>query len=65
MIGPNSRHMYDAAIAADQGLQKRYYFEDKQAFLAKKSEILQKGDTILLKAPHGMEFGELIEALKE
>ncbi|MBE5871934.1 MAG: UDP-N-acetylmuramoyl-tripeptide--D-alanyl-D-alanine ligase [Lachnospiraceae bacterium] len=65
MIGPNSRHMYDAAIAADQGLQKRYYFEDKQAFLAKKSEILQKGDTILLKASHGMEFGELIEALKE
>ena len=40
-----------------------YYFEDKESFLAEKDNILNDGDTILLKASHGMHFEELFTFL--
>ena len=45
--------------------QKVYYFVDKQSFLAEKDFVLQNGDTVLLKASHGMGFTKLVEALQE
>ena len=64
-IGKNSRHTFEGAREQQTGEQKSYYFEDKDAFLSHKDEILQKGDAVLLKASHGMEFGELVKALQE
>lgn len=63
VIGKNGRHIYDGAVKAQNPLQKQYYFADKESFLLHKDEIFKKGDTILLKASHGMKFGELLEAL--
>ncbi len=39
------------------------HFETKAEFLSKRNELLQKGDTILVKASHGMEFSEIVEEL--
>lgn len=41
------------------------WFETKEAFLAQAEEILQAGDNVLIKASHGMEFPEIVEALKK
>ncbi len=47
---------------APQDLEK-YYFEDKESFLAEHAKILKQNDVILLKASHGMGFGDLVDAL--
>lgn len=41
------------------------YYETKQEFLNELSDIINKGDTILVKASHGMEFPEIVEELKK
>lgn len=41
-----------------------YHFETKADFLKNADSILKEQDTILIKASHGMEFPELVEALK-
>ena len=41
------------------------YFEAKAEFLAQAKQFLKKGDTVLVKASHGMEFPEIVEKLKE
>ncbi len=40
-----------------------YHFQTKNDFFTQMNTILQKGDTILVKASHGMEFPEVVEAL--
>lgn len=65
MIGENSRHMYEGAKEKAGSQKKLYYFTDKQQFLHNMGEVLTKGDTILLKASHGMEFGVLLEQLSK
>lgn len=40
------------------------HFDDKKAFFAKYAEIIKKGDTVLVKASHGMEFPEIVEKLQ-
>ena len=41
------------------------YFETKAEFLPQAEKFLKKGDTVLVKASHGMEFPEIVEKLKE
>lgn len=41
------------------------HFASKADFLAQMHTILQKGDTVLVKASHGMEFPEIVEKLQE
>lgn len=60
-IGPISQEI--AAGAAD-GHIRALWFETKEAFLAQAESILQDGDNVLIKASHGMEFPEIVEALK-
>ncbi len=67
-IGDLSRDMYEAAMEVKQAGNAKdgseiYYFETKDAFLAKKNEIIKKGDTLLLKASHGMSFETMIDEL--
>lgn len=40
-----------------------YYFEDKESMLEKVHELIGDGDTVLVKASHGMHFEEVIEKL--
>lgn len=67
-IGKLSKNMYEGARkeADGENLSKQdiYYFEEKQDFLNEMERILEKEDTILVKASHGMEFGIILDALK-
>ncbi len=63
--GENSRHMYEAACASKQAGQDIYYFATREDLLSGIEAILQPGDTILVKASHGMGFTEVVEALKK
>lgn len=60
-IGENAKHIYDGAKEA--GVAHIYHFTDKESFLREKENLLQTGDTILLKASHGMAFETLISQL--
>ena len=40
------------------------HFDTKADFLAQANSLLKKGDTILVKASHGMEFPEIVEKLQ-
>lgn len=55
----------ETAKGATGGTTKVLYFATKKEFLDKAQEILCKGDAILVKASHGMEFPEIVERLKE
>lgn len=66
-IGELSVNMYDSAGEAMQEAGREntelYYFPGKKEFLEKMSGILRKGDTVLVKASHGMAFEEIVKAL--
>jgi UDP-N-acetylmuramoyl-tripeptide--D-alanyl-D-alanine ligase len=63
-IGENARHIYDGAMEekTENDTMTRY-FETKEEFMKHKEELLQTGDTILIKASHGMHFETLKKEL--
>lgn len=63
-IGENGKYIYDGALENwDRSFDLRY-FATKQEFMESGTELLKKGDTILIKASHAMAFEELVEFLK-
>ena len=67
--GKLSRHMYEQAkgkgkMVATGRNTELHYFETRDEMLKSLSDILQKGDTILVKASHGMQFEKVVEELK-
>ncbi len=63
-VGTNAKEMYQGAVAKVKNSQNAFYFATKEELLSVWSSYLQPGDTILLKASHGMQFPVLLEALK-
>lgn len=61
-IGENARYIFEGASEA-QGITKICYFATKEEFITQKEELLLTGDTILIKASHGMHFETLKEEL--
>lgn len=53
----------NTASGAATGNGTVIHFETKADFIANMGALLQKGDTILVKASHGMEFPEIVEKL--
>ena len=60
-IGSMSKEIAEGA--ASDGT-KALWFETKADFLAQTKDILKDGDNVLIKASHGMEFPEIVEALR-
>lgn len=54
--GASSKHMTQSVV---------YHFNTKADFFNEADTLLKKGDTILVKASHGMEFPEIVEHLKD
>ena len=54
----------NTAQGASAGNGVVHHFETKSDFLAQANSLLKKGDTILVKASHGMEFPEIVEKLQ-
>lgn len=61
-VGKLSEHMY---LAAKEAGGNAVYFQTVEAMQNGLQSLLQKNDTILLKASHGMGFANLIDPLKE
>lgn len=67
-VGAHSRHMYEAALAelgrAENSLQTVLYFETREqlekALREHLAELIPAGNTVLIKASHGMQFSKLL-----
>ena len=62
-IGKLSKNTYESALSS--GIKKALYFETKEEFFNSTEKLLRKGDNILVKASHGMEFKSIVEFLKK
>jgi UDP-N-acetylmuramoyl-tripeptide--D-alanyl-D-alanine ligase len=60
-IGPLAKHAADGYETA--GNYKAVRFPDKSSFLLAWRDMLEPGDTVLLKASNGMAFNEVLEGL--
>lgn len=60
-VGELSGSMYENALNGKQ--TKAYYFKTRDEMLENLKGILQRGDNILVKASHGMEFDKVVEFL--
>ncbi|HIX29251.1 MAG TPA: UDP-N-acetylmuramoyl-tripeptide--D-alanyl-D-alanine ligase [Candidatus Blautia stercoravium] len=61
-VGELSAYMAKAAKAKAPD-KEVLHFADKEALMAQLSQVVEKGDTILVKASHFMEFDKLVAAL--
>lgn len=61
-IGTLAKQMYEGARLAGRK-SEIYYFETKDEAFCSLNEILKPGDSILVKASHGMQFEEVIRFL--
>ena len=63
-IGGLSKNTAEGALAAITDKTSVFHFDTKADFFAEAVKLLQKGDTVLVKASHGMEFPEIITYLE-
>lgn len=66
-VGELSRNMFNMATLKRTDLNKDiqiYYMKDTKEAIEKIEIILEKGDTILVKASHGMGFAEVVKVLQ-
>lgn len=61
--GVCAEQIYSGAISISQG--QVWYFPNKQALFDALPQLLQDGDSILVKASHGEHFGEIVQWLTE
>lgn len=64
-VGGLSENMAEAARSAFSGNGEAHWYPTKDMLLQDLRGLIRSGDTILVKASHGMEFGEIVEKLKE
>lgn len=64
-IGDLSENINHGCLSVKETAVRAVHFPTKAAFLDVADTILKKGDTILIKASHGMEFTELTQKLRE
>lgn len=62
-VGNLSKYMYEEAMRDWDGVIDVRYFEGKEELPELLPDILTEGDTILVKASHGMHFEEIVEWL--
>lgn len=62
-VGSLSRYMYDGAMKVWDEAGDVRYFETKEELLETLPQILCEGDTILVKASHGMHFEEVVKVM--
>ncbi|MDD3402095.1 MAG: UDP-N-acetylmuramoyl-tripeptide--D-alanyl-D-alanine ligase [Hespellia sp.] len=63
-IGTLSEEIAKGALEKSDSTMNILHFKTKADFLANIDKVIQKGDTILVKASHGMEFPEIVEKLQ-
>ncbi len=64
-VGELSAEMAGDAKAANTGKSEIRYYPAKEDLLRELKDIIKPGDTVLVKASHGMGFAEIVEKLKQ
>lgn len=64
-VGKLSENMAEKAKENASGKSTVYYYPEKEALLQDLGNLINPGDTVLVKASHGMEFAEVVEKLKQ
>lgn len=65
-VGENAKFIYEGALSEKSAKQEAYYFPDRaslEEMLNSKDTLLKWGDTVLIKASHGMAFEKIVELL--
>ena len=63
-VGILSRHMKEEACKENRMGKEIFYFETIQELIKNWNEIIQTGDSVLLKASHGMKFEEILKEIQ-
>lgn len=63
-VGEISKFMYDAALECYDGSQDIRYFENREELLESLPVLISEGDTILVKASHGMGFHAIVDSIQ-
>ncbi len=63
-VGENSAHMYEGALAGKSQGQEIVYCNTREELLERIPTVLQEGDTVLVKASHGMGFSKVVDFLQ-
>lgn len=63
-VGENAEHMYRGALEQKKPEQEIHYFSSREELLEKLDSLLKDGDSILVKASHGMGFAKVVECLQ-
>jgi len=63
-VGALSRHMYDGFIQNKNNDQEAFHFGTKERCADALNTLLKPGDTVLVKASHGMGLEYIVEILK-
>ncbi|MDD7402828.1 MAG: UDP-N-acetylmuramoyl-tripeptide--D-alanyl-D-alanine ligase [bacterium] len=73
-VGTLAKHIYDGAVhtiakqnadAKEEKQMKVCYYATKEEAVSALPEMLEQGDTVLVKASHGMHFEKIVAVLKE
>lgn len=64
-VGEMSAEMAREARTANTGKSEIHYYPTKKDLLRELQDIVKPGDTVLVKASHGMGFEEIVENLKQ
>ena len=63
-VGELSENMAREAEKNGSGRSRVYYYPEKEVLLQELERLTKPGDTVLVKASHGMDFGKIVEKLK-
>ena len=64
-IGDDAKFIREEAVKNGMKEENAHYFETKEVAMEKLNDILEKGDTILVKASRGMHLEEVVEFLSK
>lgn len=66
-VGEHSRHMYEGAKKEVSEKQRLQYFPNRETLLKaielERENLIPKGNTVLIKASHGMQFTDIVHTL--
>ncbi|MBQ3165354.1 MAG: UDP-N-acetylmuramoyl-tripeptide--D-alanyl-D-alanine ligase [Lachnospiraceae bacterium] len=62
-VGDLSKNIYEGALSVNDSTSKVCHFVDKATLLEQLGGLLQVGDSVLVKASHGMHFEELLDKI--